>query len=154
MTELIILILCVVAIGIATYYRKEHMTNQDVISMMQTYGSKDETSTKTPSHRRHPAEQPIAGPKSGGLGPAPSVDPSRPGRHGYGVYPQIYGPDQSMEPGSSIDPMSAKACSTSGKHESDNVEDCTYDYNPDLLMAFPTSGPPQPFLTDFSGFQK
>jgi hypothetical protein len=149
MKELIILILCIVAIAVATYYRKEHMTNQDVISIMQTYGSKEETSS-SPT-KRHPKipEQPIAGPKSGGMGPAPSIDPSHRGRHGYGVYPQIYGPDESMEPGTN-----GKVCSTSGKHESDNVEDCTYDYNPDLLMAFPTSGPPQPFLTDFSGFQK
>jgi len=40
------------------------------------------------------------------------------------------------------------------KHESDNVNDETYDYNPDLQKAFPTSGPPQPFLTDFSKFQR
>jgi len=51
-----------------------------------------------------------------------------------------------MEPG--------KKCSTGAKHSSDDVSDCTYDYNPDLQKAFPTSGPPQPFLTNFSGFQK
>lgn len=143
MIELIILILCIVAIGVATYYRKEHMTNKDVISMMQSYGTKDEDDKKKKDDK--PSEAPIMGPKSGGMGPAPTTQPSKDSKS-TGSYPEIYGPDAPMEPG--------KQCSTSGKHESDNVEDCTYDYNPDLQKAFPVDGPPQPFLNDFSPFQK
>jgi hypothetical protein len=122
------------------------MTNKDVISMMQSYGSKDEDTKKKKADK--PAEAPILGPKSGGMGPSPSTQPTKDSNAG-GSYPEIYGPDAPMVPGTT-----SKSCSTSSKHESDNVEDCTYDYNPDLQKAFPTSGPPQPFLNDFSPFQK
>ena len=57
----------------------------------------------------------------------------------------IYGPDVVAAPGEKI---------KHAKHESDRVDDDTYDYNPDLQHAFPTNGPPQPFLTDFSKIQR
>lgn len=135
------LLIGLLILAILISYRREHMTNEDVSSMMQHYGDR--------THKRKgdaPPSAPIFGPTA----PKP-VDPSRGGkgrggkpRRG-GDYPNIYGPDVPMVPG--MKPHSRK-------HESDNVEDDTYDYNPDLQKAFPTSGPPQPFLTDFSKFQR
>ena len=139
MTDWILIVLAILAIVIATYFRTEHMTNKDVVSMMQSYGKKDEDDKK-----KTPTQGPIMGPKSGGIGPAPTTTPTKDSKS-TGSYPDIYGPDVAMEPGKKPD---------NGKHESDNVNDPTYDYNPDLQKAFPVEGPPQPFLTDFSPFQK
>ena len=61
-----------------------------------------------------------------------------------GAYPDIYGPDV---------PMTPNAKHSGGKETSDDVTNDSYDYNMDLQKAFPTSGPPEPFLTDFSKFQ-
>jgi len=61
------------------------------------------------------------------------------------IYPDIYGPDVELVPGTKP---------RSNKHKSDDTSDPSYDFNPDLQKAFPTSGPPQPFLNDFSGFQR
>ena len=141
--EFIILILCILAILVATYYRREHMTNKDLVSIMQTYGKKDDDSKKKKDSK--PQEAPIMGPTSGGMGPAPTTDPKSKTANSTGVYPEIYGPDAVMEPGKSAD---------TGKHESDNVNDPVYSYNPDLQKAFPTEGEPQPFLNDFMPFQK
>ncbi len=122
-------------------YRREYMTNADVSSMMQHFGDHNRD-RKRPNE---PAAAPIFGPTA----PRPIDPPTRRGGGGErgrgGEYPKIYGPDVPMVPG--MKPRRPK-------HESDNVEDDTYDYNPDLQKAFPTSGPPQPFLADFSKFQR
>jgi hypothetical protein len=144
MMEFIILILCILAILVATYYRREHMTNKDLVSIMQTYGKKDDDDSKKKKDSK-PQEAPIMGPKSGGMGPAPTTDPKSKTSNATAVYPEIYGPDAVMEPGKPAD---------NGKHESDNVNDPVYSYNPDLQKAFPTEGEPQPFLNDFMPFQK
>lgn len=139
--EIVILILAILAIFIATFYRQEHMTNKDMMSALQKYGSKEEKKTK----QTKPVEAPIYGPKAEApVDPNPTSGNGTNGK-GSGTYPDIYGPDIVAPPGS---------IPKSGKHESDNVTDETYDYNPDLKKAFPTSGPPQPFLGSFAAFQK
>ena len=126
-------------VSMTTY---EHMTNKDLMSTLQTYG----TSDKKKSATGKPAEAPIYGPKISPIPNEPTpTKQSSTKTSDTSVYPDIYGPEVVASPGEKV---------KSAKHESDNVEDDTYDYNPDLQKAFPTSGPPQPFLADFSRFQK
>ncbi len=120
----------------------EHMTNKDLMSALKKYGTQDDKQPK----KETPSEAPIYGPKAEPVAKQPSpTTPSSKSKSSTGVYPEIYGPDVVASPGEKV---------KTAKHESDNLNDDTYDYNPDLQKAFPTSGPPQPFLTDFSGFQK
>ena len=111
--------------------------------MMSTFGQKDTRSHKKKD--KEPHDIPIYGPKA----PKP-VDPppSKSGKSGsdsaMGAYPDIYGPDVPIVP---------NAKQSSGKEISDDVTNDGYDFNMDLQKAFPTSGPPEPFLTDFSKFQ-
>jgi hypothetical protein len=122
--------------------RREHMTNDDLISALKTFGDK-----APPKKKKDPTETdnvPIYGPR------APQVTPADPSKTKLsptvsGVYPDIYGPDITTAPGTK--PKS------SSKPASDNVDDDTYEFNPDLKKAFPTDGPAQPFLTDFSKLQ-
>ena len=136
---LIAILLLAYLVSMTTY---EHMTNKDLVDTLQKYGSKDESSKKK---AEKPAEAPIYGPKAEAPEQPSPTKPSSKSNGDGSVYPDIYGPDVVASPGEKI---------KSSKHESDNVNDETYDYNPDLKNAFPTSGPPQPFLTDFSKFQK
>lgn len=138
--EYLILLLAVIAILIATSYRREAMTNKDVMSALQKYGTEEPTKQK----KEKPVEAPIYGPKAEAPPPKPTSGSGSTDKSS-GVYPDIYGPDVIAPPGTKP---------KSSKHESDNVEDETYDYNPDLQKAFPTSGPPQPFLGSFAAFQK
>ena len=142
--DFILIVLAILAIFVASMYRQEHMTNKDLVSALQTHGT---TEHKKPV-KDTPAEQPIYGPKA--VAPPPPPSPTKNGSNGKSSgdgssYPEIYGPEYQGVPG-----MKQK----NPKHESDDTSDDTYDYNPDLQKAFPTSGPPQPFLTDFSRFQK
>jgi hypothetical protein len=124
--------------------RKEHMTNEDLLSTLKTFGDK-----APPKKKANPAdtnEIPIYGPR------APQVTPADPSKTKLsptvsGVYPDIYGPEITAAPGTK------PGTKPNSKHESDNVEDKTYEFNPDLQKAFPTDGPPQPFLTDFAKIQ-
>lgn len=141
---MLLLVVIILAILLVTMTSYEHMTNKDLMSTLKTYGTPDQPKKKKSADNK--AEAPIYGPKVAPVEhPAPSEAPS--GKNGSGgSYPDIYGPEVVAEPGG-LKPAKR------GKHESDNVEDETYDYNPDLQKAFPTSGPPQPFLADFSKFQ-
>ncbi len=141
MLLLVAAILVVLLVSMTTY---EHMTNKDLMSALKNYGTEDKKDSKK---KDTIPEAPIYGPKVAPV-QQPSPTKSTSGDGGSGVYPEIYGPDVVATPGEKI--KHAKP----GKHESDKVEDDTYDYNPDLKNAFPTNGPPQPFLTDFSKFQK
>lgn len=140
--DLLLIVLAILAIVIATMYRQEHMTNKDMMSKLQTYGTKDESKKNDT-----PSQAPIYGPRAEQpTAPAPTASNGKgAANNGSGTYPEIYGPEYQGVPG-----MKQK----NPKHESDDTSDETYDYNPDLQKAFPTSGPPQPFLTDFSRFQK
>jgi hypothetical protein len=139
--DLLLIILAILAIFIATMYRQEHMTNKDLISALQTHGTQEPEKAKKDT----PTQAPIYGPKADKAPPAPTKTDGNGKNGGSGVYPEIYGPEYQGVPGMK---------QTSSKHSSDDTSDETYDYNPDLQKAFPTSGPPQPFLTDFSRFQK
>jgi hypothetical protein len=119
------------------------MTNNDLLSTLKTFGDK-----APPKKKANPADTdkaPIYGPRapvvpadSGKTKLAPTVS---------GVYPDIYGPEITAAPGTK------PGSKPNSKHESDNLDDNTYEFNPDLQKAFPTEGPPQPFLTDFSKIQ-
>ena len=142
MLLLVIGALAILAI-VVTYRHTEYMTNKDLVSALQTHGTPDPKKNKK---KDEPSEMEIYGPK------APKVVPSEPagtknGGDSSGVYPDIYGPDIVKAPGTS------KQKTAPGKHASDEVDDETYDFNPDLKKAFPTDGEPQPFLTDFAPFK-
>ena len=121
------------------------MTNDDLISALKTFGDK-----APPKKKANPADTdqiPIYGPR------APQVAPADPSKTklaptSSGVYPDIYGPEIESVPGKPAKPSKPNA-----KSSSDNLDDKTYEFNPDLQKAFPTDGPPQPFLTDFSKIQ-
>jgi len=131
-------ILVLVSIILLFWSSQEHMTNADLVSTLKTFGTEG---TKKPK-KSYSSEAPIMGPK------APKVEPAPPktnknGDSGSNIYPDIYGPEYQGPPGSKHQ---------SSKHQSDDTSDETYQFNPDLKKAFPTEGPPQPFLTDFSKF--
>jgi hypothetical protein len=142
------LILVVVAIILLFWSSQEHMTNADLISTLKTFGKEG---TKKPL-KPYASEAPIMGPK------APKVEPAPPktnknGDSGSSIYPDIYGPEYQGPPGSKHSKGKTSSTKhTPGKHQSDDTSDETYQFNPDLKKAFPTEGPPQPFLTDFSKF--
>ena len=117
------------------------MTNQDLVSAMQTYGNKDEVNKAKKKIENAVTNLQIYGPPSGGMSNEPSSTDKRKGKSDTsGSYPQIYGPDSVIEPGV--------------KPRYDNTaDDYVYDVNPDLQKAFPTDGAPQPFLANFSKFQ-
>ena len=140
---MLLIVLAILAIFVATMYRQEHMTNKDLVSALQTHGTTDPKQSTDKS----PSEAPIYGPKADAP-PAPTKTDGTSKNGGNGVYPEIYGPEYQGVPGMK------QSQKNSSKHSSDDTSDDTYDYNPDLQKAFPTSGPPQPFLTDFSRFQK
>jgi hypothetical protein len=133
---LIIIVLAVVVIFI-TRPHIEFMTNKGLVSVLQTHDVKKKK-------KDEPSELEIYGPKAEKV--VPSSNSNKSGDNTSGSYPDIYGPDIPQTPGTKPKPMP-------GKHTSDHVDDETYDFNPDLQKAFPTEGPPQPFLTDFSKFQ-
>ena len=135
-----IVVLAIVVIFI-TRPLTEYMTNKDLVSALQTHG----TPEAKKNAKDEPSELEIYGPKAEKVVPTKSSGKSS-GSDTSGSYPDIYGPDIPLVPGT-------KTKSMPGKHTSDEVDDETYDFNPDLQKAFPTEGPPQPFLTDFSKFQ-
>ena len=110
------------------------MSNADVLTALKQYGvdteENSDTANKTPSEL-------IYGPK-GIMSDEPEPDLSA-STDSKAIYPEIYGPDVPLVPG--------KKVQTEGDDE--------YDYNVDLGKAFPKAdGPPKPFLTDFSSFQR
>ena len=119
------------------------MTNKDVQSALQKYSGAADTASSYGSVGV--SEYPIYGPKARRPEPAPSPGRGGGGQYDSRIYPEIYGPDVELIPGTKPG---------SGKHKSDDPNDPTYEFNPDLQKAFPTEGPPKPFLTDFSAFQR
>jgi hypothetical protein len=118
------------------------MTNKDVQTALKKHaGATDKPSTYDTASV---SEYPIYGPTASKPEPSPSPGPGGNGKNDTRMYPDIYGPDVELVPG-----MKPK----SNKQSSDDTSDPTYEFNPDLQKAFPTSGPPQPFLTNFSKFQ-
>jgi hypothetical protein len=138
------IVLSILAIFIVSYSRREQMTNKDVQSALQKYAGSTDTSS---AHKPTAVSQyHIYGPKA--KAPEPESEPTPGGGTGKNdsrAYPDIYGPDVELVPGTKP---------SSGKHKSDDTSDPIYEFNPDLQKAFPTDGPPKPFLTDFSRFQR
>ena len=136
-----LILLGLIVILITTWNTQEKMTNKDLVSTLQTFG--DKTSKKKSDQI---PELPVYGPKV-----QPPVDPAptkSSNDNGTGIYPDIYGPDIAGVPGTqhkSKDP---------GTHYDPKSTSDVYDYNPTLLKAFPVSGPPQPYLNDFSKMMK
>ena len=141
--EWLLIAISLLAIFVVSYARRENMTNKDVQSAMQKYAGVNDKDSSYESVGV--SEYPIYGPKA--RQPEPSPEPGRGGdtKHDSRNYPDIYGPDVELVPGTKP---------RSNKHKSDDTSDPSYDFNPDLQKAFPTSGPPQPFMTDFSSFQR
>ena len=119
----------------ATWWRcRESMANDDVLSVLQTYGTDSGSSNETRASKR-----PIYGPQaSEPPEPPPEESQSTSRNSTSGEYPNIYGPDVYMIPGTK----------PGGKDE-----DSYFTINTDLAKAFPTDCAPQPFLTSFSKFQ-
>jgi hypothetical protein len=153
-----ILILLVLAILVIVFHKQEHMTNKDLLETLSKFGKTDTKSKGT-------YEEPIYGPKTTKAEPTPT--PAKPGSDdGTNVYPDIYGPEITPVPGKktkkSSKPSDAhvKAGTVgtgtgTGIQASDDNDDETYAFNPDFKDSFPTDeNEPQPFLTDFSKFQK
>jgi hypothetical protein len=136
-------VVLIIVVIFVTRYRVERMTNKDLVSALQTHGTPEVKKKK----KDEPSELEIYGPKAEKVVPPTSPNGNKSKTTDTsGTYPDIYGPDIPIVPGT-------KNKSIPGKHASDQVDDETYDFNPDLQKAFPTEGPPQPFLTDFSQFQ-
>ena len=135
----ILIVLFIIVIWI-TYPHTEYMTNSDVASMLQAHALPDKKK-KQPKEineleiygpHAQPVEHKPSGSKSGKITPM------------SGEYPDIYGPEYTTGPGKKPKKPT---------NESDDPNDETYDFNPDLQKAFPTNGEPTPFLTDFAKFQ-
>lgn len=142
--------LLVVAILVILFFapRKEFMTNKDVMVAMKSFGTEDKSSKKSD----HDSYAPIYGPPSGGTDDpksTPSINkPSK--TKPVGKYPDIFGPETSMVPGTK---PNKKSGSHSNTKDDSTDEDSEPQFNPDFKKPFP-KGPdePQPFLTDFSKF--
>jgi len=137
------------AFAIIVFYKPnlEKMTNKDLLSTLRTFGTKDNTKSLTPN------EEPIYGPKVPKM-EQPMPSSSSTGNNETNTYPDIYGPEITPIPGSVNNHKLKLKNKTKGKHASDDHDDDTYTFNPDLAKAFPMDkNEPQPFLTDFSKFQ-
>ena len=134
---MLILLLLIIAVVITASWNREHMSNADVISTLKTYGV--DTNDNEKSKKKTPASQTIYGPP-GEISPD-AVEESSSSSSMPCDYPLMYGPDVPLVPGVKV--------------QSQDGEGDDSDYNIDLAKAFPREpGPPQPFLTDFSSFQR
>lgn len=144
MVDYIWIILALLVIAGATWWRnRESMTNADVQSVMQTFGT-----TKEPSKTGQPSQTPIKGPRA--VPPSEEDIKERESVTKFykgSSYPNIYGPDIAMAPGT-------KPGLFENSKEKDDMMDSYYMINRDLQSAFPTEGPPQPYLADFSKIQR
>lgn len=116
------------------------MTNADVQSVVNTYGT-----TPQPAVKKEITKQPIRGPEVDKSGvEAAGKTKFHPRKPKASKYPEIYGPDLVMPPGTK--PFEKPAEET--------ADDSYFGINPDLKKAFPTEGAPQPYLADFSKIQR
>lgn len=131
------------------------MTNKDLLETLSKFGKADNKSKGT-------YEEPIYGPKTTKAEPAPASSANSGSDDGTNVYPDIYGPEITPVPGKKTkksskpgDAPTGVAKTPAGVQASDDNDDETYAFNPDFQDSFPTDeNEPQPFLTDFSKFQK
>ena len=131
---------------------QEHMTNKDLIDTLKTFGVDDSGQVKANS----PVEkQEIYGP---GLKdsekPQPKPVSEEDKKNIRGSYPHIYGPEYVAVPGKAFEPPGFEQTEKPYSQSSTETENEPYYFKPDFQKAFPVNGPPHPFLTDFSKFQK
>ena len=133
---MLLIVLFIIAIVITLAWNREHMTNSDVLTALKQYGV-DTEENKKDTKNKIPSES-IYGPK-GIMSEEPEPNLSL-DSNSKAIYPHIYGPDVPLVPGKKVETQDG---------------DSGNDYNIDLAKAFPRAdGPPQPFLTDFSSFQR
>ena len=113
------------------------------------------SATKKQSNPNAKNQAPIFGPYSGGKNSSSASNSQSKKNLSNGKYPEIFGPDVTVTPlsGSPGTSSSGLSGTTSGLVSSDQVDQPSYEFNPDLKNAFPYDGPPQPFLTDFKKIQ-
>lgn len=152
-------LILVVAVLFILFYsapsQRENMSNDKLLSTLKTFG---EQGTKDPNLSK---DVPIMGPVAPAVDPADSLKAASKTSGTTGAaYPKVFGPDVALTPGQTSGQTSGKASAAaaqtpgSGYTLSDvQSKDPNFEFNPDLKKAFPYSGPPQPFLTDFSKIQ-
>jgi len=141
-------VLIILFVAVLAWSSQEHMTNKDLIAALKTYGVDDSGQVKP---KPPPERQEIYGPglkESEKAPPKPlSEEDEAKKRSMRSSYPHIYGPEFQGPPGT---PYEQTPYETSDGPKTEEP----YLFNPDYQSAFPVDGPPQPFLTDFSKFQK
>ena len=149
-------LLIVLFIATILWSSQEHMTNKDLIDALKTFGVDDSGQVKPKSPSKN---QEIYGPglkESEKPPPKPLSDEDEAKKRAMrNAYPHIYGPEYQGAPGQNFEPpgfeKTEKPYSAASALEPVGEP---YYFNPDLQTSFPVDGPPQPFLTDFSKFQK
>jgi hypothetical protein len=122
------------------------MTNKDLINTLNEF-EKD----GTPPTKKNSEE--VYGPKTvKGKSVLHDYETITSDTNEVSAYPDIYGPEITPVPG-----KSSEKYNELGKQVSDFVDpnEPTYQFNPDFKKAFPhDKNEPQPFLSDFSKFQR
>ncbi len=133
---LLVVFLLIIAVLITVLKRREPMSNAEVLTAIKQYGVDD----TQPTNKKKIAKKPILGPAAENpVEETPDASEVN-NRVNLAGYPKIYGPDVPLVPG-------VKSVS-----EDENKEP---EYNIDLQKLFPNAGgAPQPYLTDFSPFQR
>lgn len=145
--ESILLLLLLISL-VLLFYRssKENMTNKDLINTLNEF-EKD----GTPPTKKNSEE--VYGPKTvKGKSVLHDYETINSDTNEVSAYPDIYGPEITPVPG-----KSSEKYNELGKQVSDFVDpnEPTYQFNPDFKKAFPhDKNEPQPFLSDFSKFQR
>ena len=153
-------LLSVVFVAALFWSSHEHMSNKDLIDTLKTFGVDDSGQEKP--KKSEMTKQEIYGP---GLSEAEKPQPKpksddETSKKARSSYPHIYGPDYQGPPGAPYE-QTPYEVSDGPKTEKPYQyspyglkTEKPYQFNPDFQKAFPVNGPPQPFLTDFSKFQK
>lgn len=145
--ESILLLLLLISL-VLLFYRssKENMTNKDLMNTLNEF-EKD----GTPPTKKNSEE--VYGPKTvKGKSVLHDYETINSDTNEVSAYPDIYGPEITPVPG-----KSSEKYNEFGKQVSDFVDpnEPTYQFNPDFKKAFPhDKNEPQPFLSDFSKFQR
>jgi hypothetical protein len=101
---------------------------------------------QNPSSEPMTCSRPLYGPRD-----------TRPGLYGPGDGPFVPGKPESKHPGCRV--RNDQPIDDDGKCSSDSSSrnpNClpTYSYSPSLDLAFPTEGPPEPYLNDFDKIRR
>ena len=159
--ESILLLLLLISL-VLLFYRssKENMTNKDLINTLNEFEKDGTSSTKKNSEE-------VYGPKTvKGKSVLHDYETINSDTNEVSAYPDIYGPEITPIPGKSSEKYNefgkgkevhSEKYNQYGKQVSDFVDpnESTYQFNPDFKKAFPhDKNEPQPFLTDFSKFQR